>query len=171
MDNFLGEIRMFAGDFAPRGWAFCNGQMLPIQQNPGLFSLLGIIYGGDGITNFALPNLQAKIPIQAGQGPGLSYYSLGDSRGVTAVSLLTTEIPSHTHTLQATGGGADRGDPTEAMFASARTEVYGPQVSSPAKMHPAALTQTGENQPHNNLQPYLVVNFIIALQGDYPPRN
>ncbi len=166
MDNFLGEIRMFAGDFAPRGWAFCNGQMLPIQQNSGLFSLLGTIYGGDGITTFALPNLEGRIPINFS-----SVYVIGNSSGVTAVSLLATEIPSHTHILQATGGGADRGDPTEAMFASARTEVYGPQVSSPAKMHPAALTQTGENQPHNNLQPYLVVNFIIALQGDYPPRN
>lgn len=167
---FIGEIRMFAGDFAPRGWAFCNGQILPISQNTALFSLLGTAYGGNGTTNFALPNLQARIPIHAGQGPGLSPYFPGESGGVTTISLLTSEIPSHSHTLQATGAGADRGDPAQAMFASARTEVYGPQVSPPVPMHPQALTQAGQNQPHNNLQPYLVVNFIIALQGIYPSR-
>ncbi|MDZ8106683.1 MAG: tail fiber protein [Nostoc sp. DedQUE12a] len=169
-EPFLAEIRMFAGHFAPQGWAFCNGQILPIRQNNALFSLLGTTYGGDGKSTFALPNLQVRIPIHPGQGPGLSNYSLGQSSGQTTVTLLTTEIPSHTHTLQGTGAGADRGDPTQAMFASARTEVYGPQIGSSPQMNPNVLGQVGQNQPHNNLQPYLAVNFIIALQGIFPQR-
>ncbi|MBE9180906.1 phage tail protein [Oculatella sp. LEGE 06141] len=170
-DPFVAEIRMFAGNFAPTGWAFCNGQILPISQNTALFSLLGTTYGGDGKSTFALPNLQQRIPLQPGQGAGLSLYDLGQTGGSATVTLTTNEIPVHSHTLQATSAPSNKTDPAGNILASARSESYQPPATPPVTMNPGAMAIAGASQPHNNLQPYLVVNFIIALQGVYPPRS
>lgn len=170
-DPFVAEIRMFAGNFAPRGWAFCNGQLLPISQNTALFSLLGTTYGGDGRSTFALPDLQGRAPMHPGQGQGLSDYFLGQEVGKEVVTLNTTEIPFHSHTLQAFNGASNQVDPANNSLAFGRYATYN-QLSSPAgAMGSNALSVTGGSQPHNNLQPYLVVNFIIALQGVFPPRT
>ena len=178
-DPFLGEIRAFGFNFAPTGWAFCNGQLLPITQNTALFSLLGTTYGGDGRVTFALPNLQGLAPIHEGQGPGLSLIDLGQTGGQTTVTLLGTEMPGHNHSVAASttaatanvpaansftaqGGGTGRGAFKIRTYASSGTATtFAPSVISPA----------GGNLPHNNLQPTLVLNFCIALQGIFPPRS
>jgi len=178
-DNFIGEVRIFAGTFAPRGWAFCDGQLLPISTNQALFSLLGTTYGGDGRSSFALPNLNGKAPIGAGQGPRLTPRYLGESGGQDKVLLQQTELPAHSHT--ATGGtiaipgfvGTGNSDTPENTFPAASTKSYSATTSG--TMNTVAgtvqLNATGGNQSHNNLQPYLVVRYIIALQGIFPPRN
>jgi len=171
---FVAEIRIFGFNFAPKGWAFCDGQILPLSQNTALFSLLGTTYGGDGKSNFALPNLQGSAPMQQGQGPGLSLRDLGETGGETTVSLLQSEIPSHTHTASASGGGGSANDPTGGVWAAtviARqgTNTYG--TAGGATMSPVALSIAGGDQPHNNMMPYLTLNFCIALQGVYPPRT
>jgi len=170
---FLGEIRIFAGNFPPRNWAFCNGQILPISQNTALFSLLGTTYGGNGTSNFALPNLQGCVPINFGQGPGLTDRALGEVGGSPTVTLLTTEIPQHSHTY--TGGSGSRGNVatitgnvnSDAAF---QTNIYGPTTDG-TLMSPQMLTPLPNSQPHENMQPYLALNFIIALSGIYPARN
>jgi microcystin-dependent protein len=174
-DQFLAEIRIFTGNFPPYGWAFCNGQILPISQNAALFSLLGTTYGGDGRTTFALPNLQGLVPLGAGSGPGLTPRTLGETGGVPTVTLLSGEMPIHTHTAQgAAAGGQDA--PTAHVWGESRSgktpvAVYAPSGANNTAMSPLALAPAGGNQPHNNLPPYLALNFIIALQGVFPPRG
>ena len=169
-DPFVAEIRIFAGNFAPRGWAFCNGQLLPISQNTALFSLLGTTYGGDGKTTFGLPNLQGSAPMQPGQGPGLSLHDLGEQSGTQTVTLLQSEIPLHTHIAQATSSDANTANPTNASWgAQENPPLY--RSDADTTMSPNALALAGGSLPHNNMQPYLVLSFIIALQGIFPPRS
>jgi microcystin-dependent protein len=174
MDPFVAEIRIFPFNFAPVGWAFCNGQLLPISQNTALFSLLGTTYGGDGKSNFALPNLQGNAPMHPGQGPGLSLHDLGETGGSDTVSLLNSEIPSHSHTLQAQTSPAslEVGAPDRSLARSAGGYAFkqSPYTNLVA-MSAQALAPAGGDQPHNNMQPYLTFNFCIALQGVYPPRT
>ena len=170
---FVAEIRMFGCNFAPTGWAQCNGQLLPISQNTALFSLLGTFYGGDGKSTFALPDLQGSVPIHQGQGPGLSDYFLGQASGSENVTLLQTEIPVHTHSLQATASdpGEDRTPGTESLARSTGGKLYGAPNSLVQMNLQQTLTVTGSSFPHNNMMPYLTVNFCIALQGVFPPRG
>lgn len=169
-DPFVAEIRIFPFNFAPRGWAWCNGQLLPISQNTALFSLLGTTYGGDGKSNFALPDLQGRASMHQGQGPGLSVRDLGESGGSETVTLLASEIPAHTHALNASGGPANIQAPADTrVLGRANTTVYA-APSNPVQLAPEALTSAGGNLPHNNMQPYLTLYFNIALQGIYPPR-
>lgn len=172
-DPFVAEIRMFPFNFAPTGWAFCDGQLLPISQNTALFSLLGTTYGGDGKSTFALPDLQGSAPMQPGQGPGLSLHDLGETGGSETVSLLVSETPVHTHFLL-----ADAADPADvqapqAVVALARSSggsAYSANLGNLVTMAPETLTPAGSDLPHNNLMPYLTVNFCIALQGVFPTR-
>jgi microcystin-dependent protein len=171
---FVAEIRIFAGNFAPTGWATCDGQLLPISQNTALFSLLGTTYGGDGKSTFALPNLQGSAPLQQGQGPGLSLRDLGEIGGEQNVTLLQTEMPAHIHTAVA-ASGTGQPDPTNNAWASGAKgfgSIYSPSVqASNVQMNPFALSISGGNLPHNNMMPYLCLTFIIALQGVFPPRS
>lgn len=178
-DPFVAEIRIFPFNFAPKGWAFCNGQLLPISQNTALFSLLGTTYGGDGKSTFSLPNIQGSAPMHPGQGPGLSLHSLGESGGTETVTLLESEMPAHTHTLMSISGFAgNNNDPTGNVLAKgdAGLSPYAPLLAnnqSPASVSnaPQAMAVGGGSQPHNNLQPYLTLNFCIAMQGVFPPRT
>ena len=172
MDPFVAEIRMFGFNFAPKGWAFCNGQLLPISQNTALFSLLGTTYGGDGKSNFALPDIQGRVVVDPGQGQGLSQYFEGEVGGSETVTLLANEIPSHTHQMQA--DVLDLGDTNvlsqnASLALSASGTLY--QSASNATLNAQALAPQGGNLPHNNLQPYLTLNFCLALQGVFPPRG
>jgi microcystin-dependent protein len=175
-DQFVAEIRIFGFNFAPLGWALCAGQLMAISQNTALFSLLGTTYGGDGKSTFALPDLQGNVPVHPGQGPGLSLYDLGEETGSESVILQQSEIPSHSHGLQA------KATPPPAVAPSpGPSEIFGranggtPYVAvTPAHLgalNANAIAVQGGNQPHNNLMPYLVVNFCIALQGIFPPRG
>lgn len=172
---FVAEIRLVGFNFAPLGWALCDGQILPISQNTALFSLLGTIYGGNGINNFALPNLQSRTPIGAGQGPGLSLYDLGEETGSETVTLQTTEMPSHTHGLQGTTTTATTTDPTGNLFAvtnaTSRINKLYANSANTTPMAATVLSAAGGSLPHNNLQPYLTMNYIIALQGIFPARS
>jgi microcystin-dependent protein len=172
-DPFVAEIRIFPFNFPPKGWAWCDGQLLPISQNTALFSLLGTTYGGDGKSNFALPNLQASAPMHPGQGPGLSLHDLGETGGTESVTLLQSEIPVHTHSLTAsTQPGEDPSPAGEALARSTGASLY--QTDSATRMvqlHPSAVGTTGGDAPHNNMQPYLTLYFNIALQGVFPPRG
>lgn len=171
---FVAEVRVFGFNFAPTGWAQCNGQILPISQNTALFSLLGTYYGGDGKSTFALPNLQGSMPIGQGQGPGLSQRFLGETGGEEAVTLLSSEMPTHPHTLMAAPDPADVSTPTPVV-AVARTNGqagYAPSVpASNTPLNPQATNIVGGDMPHNNLMPYLALNYCIALQGVFPPRG
>jgi microcystin-dependent protein len=171
-DPFVAEIRIFPFNFAPKGWALCDGQLLPISQNTALFSLLGTTYGGDGKSTFALPDLQGRAPMHSGQGPGLSLHDLGETGGSETVTLLESEIPAHTHSLMSLGAPANRTNPignTIARVSGGNAFVTPPAAM--ASMAPEALPPAGGDQPHNNMQPYLTLNFNIALQGVYPPRS
>jgi microcystin-dependent protein len=175
-DQFVAEIRIFAGNFAPKGWAFCDGQILPISQNTALFSLLGTTYGGDGKSNFALPNLQGAAPLQAGQGPGLALVDLGEIGGEQTVTLLETEMPAHAHGLRCLNGSGDLNTPAGTTWAKSHTgktpiNMYASTSANNVAMSSSALSVTGGNLPHNNMPPFLVLNFIIALQGIFPPRG
>lgn len=174
-DPFVAEIRIFPFNFAPRGWATCDGQILPLSQNTALFSLLGTTYGGNGQSTFALPDLQGRAAIHPGQGPGLSDRFLGESAGSETVTLLQSEIPSHTHGLQASTAASDEegvkapgGNAPGQMQPSAR--MYAP-ANNLQPMNPSALAPAGGDQPHNNMMPSLVFHFCIALQGVFPPRS
>lgn len=171
-DPFVAEIRIMGNNFAPRGWALCNGQLLPISQNTALFSLIGTYYGGDGKSTFALPNLQGKAPMHWGQGPGLSERFLGEDQGAEAVSLLTSEIPAHNHTMRGNSNVVGNSNlPGGNVFAesgNSRASVY--STSAPS-IKGGELSVTGSSLPHNNMQPYLVMNFVIAMQGVFPPRG
>jgi len=175
MDPFVAEIRIFPFNFAPKGWAFCDGQILPLSQNTALFSLLGTTYGGDGKSNFALPDMQGNAPMHPGQGPGLSLHDLGETGGSDTVTLLESEIPSHSHNLMCLPAPANRTAPGGNSMARVQG-LTGPYVAaSPApaltNMSDSAIAPSGGDQPHNNMQPYLTLNFCIALQGVYPPRT
>ena len=172
-DQFVAEIRIFPYNFAPSGWAFCDGQILPLSQNTALFSLLGTMYGGNGQTTFALPDLQDSAPMQQGQGPGLSQRFLGSPGGEPFLTLLDSEMPAHTHQVIATSQGADQADPTGNVWAQAVSDqgafnYY--NTTGPNAMSPFALQLAGGGLPHNNMHPYLALSFCIALQGVFPPR-
>jgi microcystin-dependent protein len=169
-DPFVAEIRIFPFNFAPRGWASCDGQILPLSQNTALFSLLGTTYGGDGKSSFALPNLQGSVPMHPGQGPGLSLYDLGQSSGAETVTLLSNEMPSHNHVLRGVIDDSEGSDPTGQAMAKASTAVYSPSAAN-TTMAANALAPTGGSLPHNNMMPYLTYYFTIALQGVFPPRG
>ncbi len=168
-DPFVAEIRIFPFNFAPRGWAFCDGQILPLSQNTALFSLLGTTYGGNGESNFALPNLQGSASMNPGQGPGLSLRDLGEIGGVENVTLLQSEMPAHSHAMRASGedgnsvnaGGNHIGIGNNLFAAAANLGQMALEAIAPA----------GGGLPHNNMQPYLTLNFCIALQGVFPPRT
>jgi microcystin-dependent protein len=172
-DPFVAEIRIFPFNFAPKGWAFCDGQLLPLSQNTALFSLLGTTYGGDGKSNFALPNMQGNAPMHPGQGPGLSLHDLGENAGSETVSLLESEIASHPHNLMAAAITGTQSLPTGNSIARASGATpYLPPAGAPTvSFNGQAVTPAGGDQPHNNLQPYLTLNFNIALQGVFPPRS
>jgi microcystin-dependent protein len=171
-DPFVAEIRIFPFNFAPKGWAFCDGQLLPLSQNTALFSLLGTTYGGNGQSTFALPNLQGSAPMHPGQGPGLSLHDLGETGGSDTVTLLVSEIPSHPHTAQAHSGLSTQTTPVNNAWSGSNvSKQYVVPPDPNTFMNPAALKLTGSDLPHNNLQPYLVLNFCIALQGVFPPRT
>jgi microcystin-dependent protein len=167
---FIGEIRMFGGNFAPRGWAFCNGQLLAIAQNDALFALIGTTYGGDGQTTFALPDLRGRIPVHAGQGPGLSSYQLGQQAGTETVTLTQQQMPAHTHTAQAQSGAGNQAGPGGGVWASSAQNQFSANPPN-AAMNAAAIGSAGGSQPHENMAPYQVVSFIIALEGIFPSRN
>jgi microcystin-dependent protein len=174
-DPFLAEIRIFGGNFAPRGWALCNGQLMSISQNTALFALLGVTYGGDGRVTFGLPNLQGASPMQQGQGAGLSPRSLGEIGGTPAVTLINAEMAMHTHTALSFDGAGDDTKPTNNTWAQARTSRSGDALYSTGQapnllMNGQAVLPTGGGQPHNNMPPYLTVTFIIALEGIFPQR-
>jgi microcystin-dependent protein len=175
-DPFVAEIRIFPFNFAPTGWAMCNGQLLPISQNTALFSLLGTTYGGDGKSTFALPNLEGRAAMQQGQGPGLSQRFLGEQSGTETVTLLTTEMASHTHTLggSVAANGASL-TPVANLWAQApqgrgSLNIYH-EAAATGAVNPNCMPNAGGGLPHNNLQPYLTLNFCIAMQGVYPPRT
>lgn len=171
-DPFVAEIRMFGFNFAPTGWAQCNGQLLPISQNTALFSLLGTFYGGDGKSTFALPNLQGSVPVHEGQGNGLSQYFLGQQGGTETVTLLLTEIPLHTHNWQANAAPATLNAPDNgrAIARSSGGNMYKANSNPDSQMAFQALAPAGSSFPHNNIQLSLVVNFCIAMQGVFPAR-
>ncbi len=172
-DPFVAEIRIFPFNFAPRGWAWCDGQLLPLSQNTALFSLLGTTYGGNGKSNFALPDLQGRAPMHPGQGPGLSLHDLGETGGSETVTLLESEIPSHSHGLLAQTNPANLAAPSPArsIARSAPDSAYTASTTSMVSMAPEALAPAGGDAPHNNLQPFLTFYFCIALQGVFPPRG
>jgi microcystin-dependent protein len=169
---FMGQIAFVAFNFAPKGWAECNGQILPIAQNTGLFSILGTTYGGDGITTFALPDMRGRVLVHAGQGPGLSYYTQGQSGGVESVTLSTSQIPAHTHTVAAVSSEGNQNNPTGRLLADTKTldKEYSDATAN-TTMSPAMISPTGGNQPHTNLQPYLTLKCIIAIEGIFPARS
>jgi microcystin-dependent protein len=170
-DPFVGEIRMFAGNFAPRNYAFCDGQLLAISQNDALFSLLGTTYGGDGRTTFGLPDLRGRLPIHMGSGPGLTPRSLGSRSGSETVTLTEAQIPRHRHGVRAVQSRANSGDPQGALLAAADSNVYRSPGSLTNLAGESIADSTGAGQSHANVQPFLCVNFIIALFGVYPSRN
>lgn len=172
-EPFLGEIRMFAGNFAPRSWAFCDGQLLAVGGNDALFSLLGTIYGGDGRTTFGLPDMRGRLPIHAGSGPGLTTRNLGARSGAETQTLTTNELPSHTHAWQGYSGAAEGQTPIDASVAAPASDLYDTETDNLSLMRASMVGDTGElaPNPHANLMPALCVNFIIALAGIYPSRD
>lgn len=170
-DPFVAEIRIFPFNFAPKGWAWCNGQLMPLSQNTALFALLGTTYGGNGKSNFALPDLQGRAPMHPGQGPGLSLHDLGETGGSETVTLLESEIPAHAHnTVNVTDGGGQLSG-VGNLWGEANARIYSPNASPQQTMNPVALAPAGGDAPHNNMQPYLTFYFCIALQGVFPPRT
>ena len=173
-DPFVAEVRILPTNFAPTGWAFCDGQLLPLSQNTALFSLLGTTYGGNGQSTFALPDLQGRAPMHPGQGPGLSNHDLGETGGSQTSTLLESEIPAHAHAIR-----ADAADPADVQAPSpavvlARSQggnAYQTSTASLVSLAATSLGTVGGGQPHNNMQPYLTLNFCIALQGVFPPRS
>lgn len=170
-DPFVAEIRIFPFNFAPRGWAFCDGQLLPLSQNTALFALLGTTYGGNGQSNFALPNMQGDAPMHPGQGPGLSLHDLGETGGSETVTLLQSEMPSHSHSVSASlADGTSQTAAGEKLATGVGIGQYA-SAASLIQLSPAGLAAAGGGQPHNNMMPYLTLNFCIAMQGVFPPRT
>ena len=173
-DPFVAEIRIFGLNFAPRGWAFCSGQLMPLSQNTALFSLVGTFYGGNGKTTFALPDLQGSAPMHPGQGPGLSLHDLGEQGGVETVTLIESEIPAHFHALNANTDNANVQipNPSRSLARSVNANAYKAPSGQPVvDLAPNAVSPGGGDAPHTNMQPYLALNFCIALEGIYPPRG
>jgi microcystin-dependent protein len=174
-DNpFVGEIRMFAGNFAPNGWAKCEGQLLPISQNTALFSLLGTFYGGNGSTTFALPDLRGRAPIHQGQGPGLSEHYLGEMSGSNTVTLDITQLPAHNHTVNAVSANGNQNEPSYYNLPAntlSTDKEYSDATTNITRMNATMISVAGGSQPMNNIQPYITVTYIIALQGVFPPRS
>ncbi|MFB9106996.1 phage tail protein [Flavobacterium gyeonganense] len=170
-DPFVSEIRIFSFNFAPKGWAFCNGQILPLSQNTALFSLLGTTYGGNGASNFALPDLQGRAPMHPGQGPGLSLHDLGETGGSETVTLLESEIPSHNHNLSVASLNSQSTTPANNSLGRGNpVRVYTSGIPTTA-MGANSIATAGGSLPHNNMMPSLTMNFCIALQGVFPPRS
>lgn len=163
---FIGEIRMFAGNFAPVGWNFCNGAIIPIDQNDALFNLIGTTYGGDGQTTFALPNLQSRVPIHVGPG-----FALGQSGGAETVTLTVSQIPAHSHVPLCNSGSGTQASPAGGMWAAPSTGTIYSNVAPSLAMDPAAVGSSGGSQPHDNMIPFLVVNFILSLFGVFPSQT
>jgi len=170
-EPFIGEIKLFAGNFPPRGWQFCQGQLLSIAQNTALFSILGTTYGGNGQTTFALPDLRGRVPMQPGQGPGLSPRTLGEQAGSETVTLLYNQMPAHTHSLLASNATGVSSTPEGYYLAAVDPSELAFATGTNATMGAASIGAAGGSQPHNNMQPFLCVNFIIAIEGIYPSRN
>lgn len=175
-DPFIGEIRIFSGNFAPRDWAFCNGQTIPVAQNPALFSIVGTIYGGDGRTTFGVPDLQGRAPMHAGSGPGLTPRPMGQELGANETTLAVGNLPVHSHTMSVVGDQANQNTPASGLSYAATpgrarrgASHYGPP-NNLGSMANGVMGATGGGQPHNNMQPFLAINFIIALTGIYPSR-
>ena len=169
-DPFVAEIRIFPFNFAPKGWAFCNGQLMPISQNTALFSLLGTTYGGNGKSNFALPDLRGRAPMHPGQGSGLSLHDLGETGGSDTVTLLESETPAHSHAVNASGRTANSRTPGGQLPAfGTGVQLYGAPGNT-VSLSPSVVPPAGGDAPHNNLMPYLTFYFCIALQGIFPPR-
>jgi microcystin-dependent protein len=165
---YVGEIRMFAGNFAPAGWMFCDGSILPISENETLFQLIGTTYGGDGESTFALPNLASRVPIHMGTGSSGVTYQIGEAAGVESVTLSTSQIPNHSHSFLASGNSATGPSPTGQVYAAA--DIYSP-AGPPSAMGVQGITPVGGSQPHENMQPYLVINYIISLFGIFPSQT
>jgi microcystin-dependent protein len=171
-DQFLGELRAFGFQFAPKGWALCNGQTLSIQQNAALFSLLGTTYGGNGVSTFQLPNLQSRVPTHFGRAPTGTTYTEGEVGGVENVTLMTSTMPMHIHTLQAVSASGSAHFPTNGLFASGSSGNEAFYANGPTvPLVPNTIQPAGQGQPHTNLQPYLTINWCIALMGVFPSRN
>lgn len=168
---YVGEIRMFAGNFAPAGWLFCEGQLIPIAENETLFQLIGTTYGGDGQENFAVPDLRGRVPIHFGTGPGLSTRVLAETGGVEQVTLTTNQLPSHTHGFGASLSAATSNNSAGAVLATSPSVRVLTTIGPDNQLNNAAILPTGGNQPHNNFQPYLCVNFIISQFGIFPSPN
>ncbi len=170
-EPFIGQIKIFGGNFAPRSYAFCDGQLLPIAQNTALFSILSTTYGGDGRTTFGLPNLQGRAAMHPGRGPGLTSRRLGEKGGTNTVNLAEAQIPAHDHIFNIHAGGSNTNEPGNAALANSRGFPIYSKDTNTTNMASAALSNSGGGQAHANLQPYLGLNFIIALQGTYPSRG
>ncbi|MCW2497673.1 tail fiber protein [Jatrophihabitans sp.] len=170
-DPFVGEIRMFAGNFAPQGWAFCNGQLIAISQNTALFSILGTNYGGNGSSTFGLPDLRGRVPVHWQQGPGLSTYNVGQAGGAESVTLTAQQLPAHSHTVAVNPRRGTLTEPEGNVLAATVGSSYAPSPTAGYAMNPSAISGGGGGQAHSILQPYLAVSFIIAMQGIYPARN
>jgi microcystin-dependent protein len=170
-DPFVAEIRIFPFNFAPKGWAWCDGQLMPLSQNTALFSLLGTTYGGDGKSNFALPDIQGSAVMHQGQGPGLSLHDLGETGGSETVTLLGSEIPSHPHVMNASEADGVERAPAGQLLATGIAISQYQAAPTDTNLAPNAVAPAGGDQPHNNMQPYLTLYFNIALQGVFPPRG
>jgi microcystin-dependent protein len=171
MNPFIGEIRMFAGNFAPAGWAMCQGQLVPISENDALFSLIGTTYGGDGQDTFGLPDLQGRVPMHQGQGPGIiQNYTIGEMAGTETVTLSSQQMPLHNHLVATSNDLANSNSPNNSILAQSTQILMYTQDTASKFMPPTALSFTGGSQQHENMQPFLVITFIISLFGVYPPR-
>jgi microcystin-dependent protein len=168
---FIGEIRMFAGSFAPQGWAFCDGQLLAIAENDALFQLIGTTYGGDGQNTFALPDLRSRIPVHAGTGPGGTAYQLGQAGGAESVTLTANQIPAHSHALNADENSGTQLSPTNNVLAQTANPQMYRAITPNLAMNANSIQQAGGNQPHDNMTPFLVVSFIISLFGIFPTQS
>ncbi|WP_454190373.1 phage tail protein [Paenibacillus sp. Marseille-Q7038] len=171
-DQYVGEIRMFAGNYPPKGWAFCDGAILPITGNESLYSIIGVTYGGDGTTNFKLPDLKGRLPLHKGTNSKTgTEYTMGQTGGTETVALTLAQLPAHTHAVNAQSAAGNTGDPANAFWAASASKQYSVDKNPTGLMNAASVSSSGASNPHNNLMPYLPVSFIIALQGLYPTQG